>query len=138
MLDAEKLQYISIELLGTPEELFKMVMEYANKTKKNPWKCFGEAFNPNYFTVVLMYNNECVGYGNCNLTNDAGELFFNHGYLRKAMINKDVIVNNIAQCVEKRIGIKIKRVTIASDLNPKLWHMWGFKEDKQIAYVKEL
>jgi hypothetical protein len=138
MLDANELRYISINELDTPQEIFNMCMEYAKKTNKNPWKCFGEVFNPNYYTVVLMDDNNYVGYGNCNSTADITELFFNHGYLRKAMINKNIIVNKIAQCVEKRIGIKIKRVTIASDLNPKLWHMWGFKEDKQIAYVKEV
>jgi hypothetical protein len=113
-------------------------MEYANKTNKNPWKCFGEVFNANYFTIVLMYDNKYIGYGNCNLTNDAGELFFNHGYLRKSMINKDTIVNHIAKVVENKTGLKFKRVTIFSDMNPKLWHMWGFKEDKQIAYEKEV
>lgn len=139
MLDANKLQYISIHELDTPQEIFNMCMEYASKANKNPWKCFGEVFNPNYFTVILMDSDgNYIGYGNCNLTSDITELFFNHGYLRKAMTNKDMIVNHIAKVVENKTGLNIKRVTITSDLNPKLWHMWGFKEDKFIAYEKVL
>lgn len=140
MHDANKLKYILIENLPSPEGIFDMVMEYGFKANKPAWKVYRDVFNPVSQTVVLMDDNDnYIGYGSGNIVGDNNDEFFlNHGYLRNGVINKDKIIDNIANTVANKFNIRIKKVTMTSDLDPRLWHMWGFKEDKMIAYIKDI
>jgi hypothetical protein len=127
-----------LEHLNTPEEAFKMVMEYAQKTQKNPWQCMELAFTSYTVVVRSMEDGDYIGYASAHVIPETKTLFFDHGYMRYPVAGGKKIFDMIALMMREKSGMGLCNIVLQSDLNPKLWcKHYGFKVSKEVVYTKE-
>lgn len=136
-MDNYNIRVLMLEDLHSPEDTFIMVMEYAKMTKKNPWKCMGQVFNPNNLTAVLLdLDGLAIGYSSGYITPD-DDLFLHHGYCRRPLNEMSKIFDRMCLTQFKRAGIKPTRVICHSDLPEKLWvKRYGYKVSDEKIFIK--
>ena len=128
-----------LENLDTPEEAFKMVMEYAQKTGKNSWECMGLVFSPNYYTVLVrdMENGTYIGYASAHVIPETKTLFYDYGYMRHPVIGSSKMFDMISLMMREKSGLGLCNVVLQSDLNPALWcKHYGFNISKEVIFTK--
>jgi hypothetical protein len=128
-----------IDELPDPKEIFSMVMEYADKTKKPSWKCMGEVFNPNNYSVVMRGVNDgkFVGYLNGWINHD-GDIFLNHAYLRHSVEYRKGLIRDYHKMVEVREERKINQITFITPLPARLWKRYGFEPSKNTLFERRI
>lgn len=127
-----------IHELPDPKEMFAMVMEYATKTKKPEWKCMGEVFNGEHYSVAMRgINGEYVGYLNGWLDID-GDIFLNHAFLRHEVSYKKGLIRDYYKMVEERVGRKVGKISFLTPLPAKLWKRYGFTPSKNTIFERRI
>lgn len=128
-----------IHELEDPKEMFAMVMEYANRTKKSEWRCMGEVFNGENHSVALRdcITGEFIGYLNGWINHD-GDIFLNHAYLRKEVSYKKGLIRDFHKMVEQKEGRQIDMTTFITPLPAKLWKRYGFVPSKNTLFERRV
>ena len=126
-----------LENLDTPEEAFKMVMEYAQSTHKNAWECMGLAFSS--YTVIIrsMEDGEHIGYASAHVIPETKTLFYDQGYMRHPVIGSSKMFDMISLMIREKSELGLCNVVLQSDLPPALWKKYGFSISKEVVFTKQ-
>lgn len=137
MTNQTDIELIPLSLTSTPETMFDMVMLYADRTGKNAWKCFGEAFSSNNISLVFKNknNDEFVGYCTVSIHDD-GTLFFHHGLVLIKLDSVSDFMARIFHYVSSMVPGQLNRIELHSELPARLWHKWGFTESNVKIYER--
>lgn len=137
-MDSHDIIVCMLEDLPSPEDIFIMVMEYAKVTRKNPWKCMGQVFNPDNLTAVFLDpGGLAIGYSSGYITPD-DDLFLHHGYCRRPLNEMSKIFDRMCFAQFMKAGVKPTRVVCHSDLSEKLWcDRYGYKVSDEKIFVKD-
>jgi hypothetical protein len=129
-----------LENVEDPREFFDLVMAYADKTKRNPWKCLGEVLNSNRYTVIIYELDSDgeyytpIGYANAYVTDD-NDLFIHHGYMDHPSTNNKKLLEDICTMIQEGCEDELNRVIIHSTV--RLWKKYGFEESKEKIYIRD-
>lgn len=139
MFKQEEIALDFIYDIDSPKVIFDLVMEYAEKSKKREWECFGTVFSQNNVTVVFRLADDGypIGYlcGHYLPTND---FFVEHGYVRTPVINCNELLNRVGEKIVTNYNMPLGNFIINSDLPEKVWEKWGFMVSNEKIFKKKL
>jgi len=139
MISSNDIELVLSTSVNTPAELFSMVMEYAERTGKNKWECFGEAFSPMSLSIMFKHKVLGVYIGYCSIKHmDDNTLFFNHGLMLHPVSDPANLMANIHTKILACNMAAPKKLIIHSELPSRLWRNWGFKESKVKIFERDM
>lgn len=139
MISSGDIELVLSTSIDDPGDLFWMVMEYAERSGKNKWECFGEAFSPTSLTILLKNKLIDVYCGYCNLNiMDDNTLFFNQGLMLSPIQDPANLMRNIYNKILLCNANAPGKLIIHSALPGKLWKRWGFSESKIKIYERDM
>jgi len=127
---------INLNRIKNPEDIFNLVMAYADEAGKDRWASLNSVLNPSHVTVVFYNDDVPVGYVHGWLNND-GHLFIHHYYMAHMIKRRRAAFDAAISEMIDTYNIKITRVTGQTKLNPRLMRFYGFKPTETV-YVKEV
>lgn len=139
MINSNDVELTLSTSIHDPGILFWMVMEYAERSGKEKWECFGEAFSPMSLTVLFKNKLIDMYFGYCSIKHmDDDTLFFNQGLMLYPIEDPANLMANIhAKILTCNVSTPGKLI-IHSDLPGRLWRNWGFSESKVKIYERDM
>lgn len=140
----DNLRTARLEDLPSPKCIFEMVMDFAKRTNRSSWLCFGQVFSDEYMTVVVAKvngeakNNEYIGYYTGRIIYDPEcSLFIQQGYFKYPIKNALKIADIVAIDMANKSGTNPKQIIQHSSLNPDLWiRRYGFTLSEERIFIK--
>jgi len=140
MIPVQEINLIPLDKINSPEMAFVMVMEYAAKTKSDPWREFGIAFSAHTNTILLVHDNQYIGYCNGEVDRD-NNLLLNHGFLRHGVrVDRvDVLMELIfIRMTDNIVGERPGKMLMHHRGPTRLWERWGFELSPLKIYEKDM
>jgi hypothetical protein len=128
-----------LENLPSPKCIFEMVMDFAKSTNRSQWLCFGQVFSDEYMTVVIMENDNYIGYYTGRIVYDPEcSLFIHQSYFKYPIKNAREVSDIVAIDMANKTGSFPKQITHHSSLPTRLWERrYGFTLSKERIYIKK-
>ena len=122
----------SLKEVGSPNDIFPLVMKYAEKTGENPWMCWLDVIR--YSTVVVYEGDIAVSYVT-SYKNDDGSLFIKTAVSDHPWMSVEVF-EDICRRLQEEQGTA-PEVYMESSLPERLWKRYGFIPHR-VLYKKTL